>query len=576
MATRRIEYLNAAGLVVSVDAPDAISTTSPWSSVSLGGGLYKVRSLEQDPNQPSHILEVFRVWGETAVAGVVKAYSDRSPLITSSGPRQLFIRLSAGDAQTGTVGAALASPIVAIVIDSSGAAVSGELVAWAPLDDTDGTTDVASSSSGADGKVSATWTLGQQAGGQTMTARLVSTGEVLQLTATANPGTPAVLSFVSVQDQTAIVATQVAVKPRVALSDAFGNRCGAGITVTFAVVLGGGSGTTLTPTTDVNGEAEVGSWTLGAAPGANSMTAAATGATTITFTASGTTPSLPITLTKQSGDNQTVVAGAAQALVVKLAAGATAIQGGRCVATIIAGGGSLLATEVFTDVNGLSSFSLTTGPQAGLDNQIEVRAFDNNGDQLGVTRTFTTHTTAGTASKMRFVQAPPASAITGVAFPVSVQLLDANDNVVTTPQASIALAKLSGSGSLTTTTPQTTVSGIATFSVTPTGTNGQTLVLRASGSGLTNLDSSTVTITTTTQVPDHLGWITMPQTVASGAIMAAFEVGVYDASNQLVVNGTQPVVTCPLETPAGATIVGNSVQAVNGTARFTACVITAP
>ncbi len=50
-----------------------------------------------------------------------------------------------------------------------------------------------------------------------------------------------------------------------------------GVTVTFAVTGGGGSATGLTPTTDSNGHATVGSWTLGTTTAPNTMTATSAG-----------------------------------------------------------------------------------------------------------------------------------------------------------------------------------------------------------------------------------------------------------------------------------------------------------
>jgi hypothetical protein len=60
------------------------------------------------------------------------------------------------------------------------------------------------------------------------------------------------------------------------VTDASGNPV-SGIAVTFAVASGGGTATGTSRTTDASGVATVGSWTLGAALGANTLTATATG-----------------------------------------------------------------------------------------------------------------------------------------------------------------------------------------------------------------------------------------------------------------------------------------------------------
>jgi hypothetical protein len=79
-------------------------------------------------------------------------------------------------------------------------------------------------------------------------------------------------------DEVGLAGWPVNIRPAVHVADNAGHGI-AGAAVTFAVTSGGGSATGLTATTDANGMAQVGGWTLGAAPGVNTMTAtvAATG-----------------------------------------------------------------------------------------------------------------------------------------------------------------------------------------------------------------------------------------------------------------------------------------------------------
>ena len=91
--------------------------------------------------------------------------------------------------------------------------------------------------------------------------------------------------------QTATGGTAVATRPSVIVTDEFSNPV-SGASTTFAVALGGG---TVDPTaavvTDANGIAVVISWTLGAVPGSNTLTATAAGGgisgNPVTFTATG-------------------------------------------------------------------------------------------------------------------------------------------------------------------------------------------------------------------------------------------------------------------------------------------------
>lgn len=81
---------------------------------------------------------------------------------------------------------------------------------------------------------------------------------------------------------TGVVGAPVTTIPAVRATDASGNPV-AGATVTFAVTGGGTLGRTTT-TTNANGTADVGTWTLGTAAGTQTVVATA-GARTVTFTA---------------------------------------------------------------------------------------------------------------------------------------------------------------------------------------------------------------------------------------------------------------------------------------------------
>ena len=96
--------------------------------------------------------------------------------------------------------------------------------------------------------------------------------------------TPASISIQAGNNQTALVSTAVATDPAVEVRNA-NNQALAGIAVTFAVATGGGSVTGGSATTNAQGVATVGSWTLGAAIGVNTLTATVAGLAPVTFTA---------------------------------------------------------------------------------------------------------------------------------------------------------------------------------------------------------------------------------------------------------------------------------------------------
>jgi hypothetical protein len=103
------------------------------------------------------------------------------------------------------------------------------------------------------------------------------------------------LSIYEGDNQTAPPGSVVAVPPAVRVTDSQ-NAPKAGVPVTFAVVSGGGSVTGANATSDASGIARVGSWSLGASAGVNSLSASAAGATPVTFTATGARTSSDISL----------------------------------------------------------------------------------------------------------------------------------------------------------------------------------------------------------------------------------------------------------------------------------------
>ncbi len=109
-----------------------------------------------------------------------------------------------------------------------------------------------------------------------------------QIAVTAQPaGTR--IELIEGDGQDAPAGTPVAVEPAVRVTDALGQPV-AGVTVTFVVTGGGGQVAGANQTTSSEGIASVGSWTLGPAPGANTLEARAPAAqgSPIVFTAEGT------------------------------------------------------------------------------------------------------------------------------------------------------------------------------------------------------------------------------------------------------------------------------------------------
>lgn len=145
----------------------------------------------------------------------------------------------------------------------------------------------------------------------------------------------------------------VAIAPSVVVTNAKGPMNG--VAVTFTVTAGGGSVTGGTTTTDAQGVATVGSWTLGPSPGGNTLRATAGNiSTNITATAI-TGP--PTTIAIASGNNQTWVQGSQLPTppTVVVTDGQFPVPGAQVAFAVASGGGSVIAPQQTTGNDGLAA-----------------------------------------------------------------------------------------------------------------------------------------------------------------------------------------------------------------------------
>jgi hypothetical protein len=194
------------------------------------------------------------------------------------------IEMAGGDGQTGTVGAALASPLAVLVTDADGNPVQGVTVHWDP--DGAGSVSATTVQSGSDGRAAVQRVLGPTPGEQTTTASVSGLqGSPITFTATATEGTGGAGIAIATNPPTSALTGEVfdpSVQPVVQVTDA-NNAPASGVQVTAA--LASGSGTlegSATATTDAGGIARfgdlgirgTGSFTLAFTAGASSVTSA--------------------------------------------------------------------------------------------------------------------------------------------------------------------------------------------------------------------------------------------------------------------------------------------------------------
>jgi hypothetical protein len=264
-----------------------------------------------------------------------------------------------GDNQSAPAGSPLPAPLVVKVTDPFGNPVSGVTITWATVGG--GSLSASTTQTGADGQTSVQLTLGTTAGVQNVTASaegLVGSPLTFNLNATA--GTASGISIVSGDGQTGAAGAPLAAGLVVKVVDGSGNPV-IGATVTWAVTAGGGSPNPASSTTDANGQAGT-SWTLGAAPGTNTLNASVAGVGTATFTATGVSgaPSQLAVVTQPSQTARIGTAFGRQPVIqVRDGQGNDVNQNGVSVTAAVASGAGTLggtATRV-TDGQGRATFT---------------------------------------------------------------------------------------------------------------------------------------------------------------------------------------------------------------------------
>lgn len=185
---------------------------------------------------------------------------------------------SGSSGQTGTVGQSLTQAISVHVQDQDGNALAGAVVTWRVVGH-GGSVDSATSTASSTGDATVHWTLGTVAGTDSLTAAIAS-GTAVTITATANAGALAALTKVSGDAQS--VAVSSTSQPFVVMAaDQYGNAV-ANTAVTW-VVVGGGTLSAATSTTDSSGHTQV-TLQTDAAPAAYTITAAAGASLSAVFT----------------------------------------------------------------------------------------------------------------------------------------------------------------------------------------------------------------------------------------------------------------------------------------------------
>jgi hypothetical protein len=457
----------------SVDA-GAGEITPPTASTNADGLASAAWRL--GPNAgPQRVLA--RATGNGAPASLPTAEFTATATSGSAGVLEIF----SGDAQVGSVGSALAEPLVVRVTDGLGNGVAGVTVLWTVGGG--GTIEPATSVTGPDGTASAERVLGATAGEQSAQAAVEGlTGSPVTFTHTADASNPTELIRISGDGQAAPAGFQLPDSLVVRLLDPNGNGVG-GRPITWVVPAGAGVVNPVNTTTDPQGFA-VTRWTLGAAAGSYTINAVFSGLPSVGFTATATAD-VPTTIALLSGNGQTGVAGTN--LPSPLRVRVTDANGNPVENVSVtwdpAGGGSVSSTTTGTNAQGIAEVTRTLGTAPG--------TYTTTATVEGLSGspvTFTSIAEVGQAARL-VLTTQPSGTVVGQTLPtITVEVQDAQGNRVVNATNRVTISS-SVAGSLSGDNQQDAVAGIATFDALRITRAGTGFRLTALASGLASSTS---------------------------------------------------------------------------------------
>ncbi len=459
----------------------------------------------------------------------------------AAGPASLAI--VSGDNQTDTVRKALRAPLVVKVLDQFTNPVAGATVSWSKSGG--GALGAATSTTGADGQASVSYTLGAVVGDETIVASVTGVATSATFTVHAVRSLPASMNAIAGTSQSAAVNTNLPAELVVKVVDA-GNFPVSGATVNWAATNG-----TVTPssTSDADGLARA-TLKLGTAVGAASATASI-GTVAVTFTATALPGPVSAVVFKRQPAGAVANLPIAPPVEVQLFdAFGNATTSTAAVTVALSGGAAeaaLSGTATKNAVNGIATFDDLKVDRLGAAYRLTATAAVT-GNPQATSDAF--NVGAAAAANLTIVGGNNQSAPAGVTVESrpSVRVTDASGNPVL--GATVTFTPNAGSGSVTGGSQTTDANGVATVGSWTVGTVVGTSTLVAS---VTGAPSVNFTANVGPGTPTALVFTTQPTNVASLAAIASFTVSIFDQYGNLATN-------------AGATQVSLSIASGTGTA----------
>lgn len=388
--------------------------------------------------------------GTALIRAIVGSLSAEATVTVRQVPAALSI--TDGRDQAAPAGAPLPAPVAARVVDRHGDGVPGVAVTFA-VTSGGGSVTPATGSTDDGGLVEATWTLGPEAGPQTLTASAASlSGSPAEVHATATAAAPASIEKRSGDGQQAPVGATLPEPVVVRVTDAFGNPV-PGVTVSWVVTAGAGSADPLTGITDADGTAST-RWTLGPGGGEQALTAVAAGMSAVFGVTAAAGPVAALTVV--GGGGQTGAAGEplADSLRVRATDAFGNPVGGIAVSwRVTQGGGGISPASARTDAAGHASAAWTLGTTAGAQGAAASAG--------GVDADFTSQALPGAPAALTPVagDAQAGTAAEPLPDPLMVRVEDAHGNPV--PGAAVSWSVVEGGGSLAPASSRTDAGGRA-------------------------------------------------------------------------------------------------------------------
>lgn len=379
------------------------------------------------------------------------------------------IVLVSGNAQSDIVGTPLADPYVVRVTDAFGNPVAGVGIIWGVTSGGGSITPLAALTN-ASGLDSAIRTLGTVAGLNLDTATATVPGLIgspIVFAATANPGLVSQLSAVSGDNQSGTVGLPVGESLVVQARDQYDNAV-LGALVGWSVTTGGGTLSATSTPTDAQGHASA-RWTLGDTAGPQSAAATFGGAagSPVPFAATALAgPPSSLSFTQPPGNTAAgAVMDPAVTVAIVDAFGNLVVSATNLVGVALASnpaGGTLSGTTPVAAVNGVATFADLSIDQAGTGYSLQASA----GALTPVTSPAFNVTAIGVPVLAFTVQPVTTQAGAAIAPAVQVTAQDALGNTVSgfTGDVTIAIGSNPGGATLSGTTTETAVAGVATFS----------------------------------------------------------------------------------------------------------------